>query len=410
MTEKRDTRALVVDFSDESLYNSVYIPILHDSRRYVHLMGGGGSWKSVFEAQKEVIESFKPGNRCLCVRKVKDTHRDSCYAQIVEVINLWGLESQFDLTTSPLYIKNKLTGSDFIFRGLDDPEKIKSVVWVTRVWCEEATELTKADFNQIDLRLRWHKNLQITLTYNPVDKDHWLNTDFWTPGENADTRLLHTTYKDNRWAWPQYEKVMERLREQDPNMYAIYALWIWGNKVEGLVFEFEIIPEVPEWAKKLWHGQDFWYTHDPSACGTVYEWNDALVLDELFYLTGLTNPDIVTQYKLQGVLLSDLIVADSSEPKSIEEIYRAGYDIHGVKKWPDSINFGIQIMRQRKIYVTQRSVNLIKELRNYCWAKDRTGKVLNKPIDAFNHIIDAIRYLLMHIYWEQESSPNILFL
>lgn len=389
------TKPVIVDFSNPELYNAVYIPIFSDKKRYLHLMGGWWSWKSVASAQNEVIKSFIPGNRVLWLRKVKDTIRESIFAQIVEIISLWWLTDQFTITTSPLYIKNNLTGSDFIFRGMDDPEKIKSVVNVTRVWAEEATEFTKKDFDQIDLRLRWKKDLQIVLTYNPVDKDHWLNTDFWARGENADTTLIHTTYKDNKWAWEQYEKVMARLKEQDPNMYKIYALGEWWNLVEWLIFTFELIDEVPEGAKLLWHGQDFGYTNDPSALVSVYQWNEGIILDERIYLTGLTNSDLVAQYKTKGIWTSDLIVADSSEPKSIEEIYRMGYNIQPVEKWPDSINFGIQTMKQQKLYVTKNSMNLIKELKNYCWAKDKNGLPVNKPIDLFNHLIDAARYFIM---------------
>lgn len=359
------------------------------------MKGGAGSGKSVFAAQREIIKTFIKGNRCMCVRKVKETIRDSQYAQLVEVITMWGLAQYFECTTSPLSIKNKLTGSDFIFRGMDDPEKVKSVTGVTRVWIEEATELTKKDFDQIDLRLRWLADLQITLTYNPIDKEHWLNTFVWEKGENKETTLLHTTYRDNKWAGPHYEAVMQRLKEQDPNMYAIYALGEWWNRVEGLIFTFELIDDVPEGATLLGHGQDFWYTNDPSAFVSVYQWNGGIILHERIYLTGLTNSDLVAQYKEKEIDMSDTIVADSAEPKSIEEIHRMGYNIHPVEKWPDSINFGIQTMKQQKIYVTKSSLNLIKELKNYCWAKDKNGMPVNKPIDMFNHAIDAARYFCM---------------
>lgn len=392
ITWQKEEKIITIDFSDESIYNDIYIPLLHDHKRYNLLMGGGGSWKSVFVAQREIIESFKKWNRCLCVRKVKDTHRDSCYAQLVEVINLWWLADKFEMTTSPMSIKNKLTGSDFIFRGLDDPEKIKSVVWVTRVWMEEATEFIKKDFDQIDLRLRGLKQMQITLSFNPIDKDHWLNTDFWSLWWGPDITLLHSTYRDNYWAGEQYEKVMNRLKEQDPNMYAIYALGEWWNKVEGLIFEFEEIDDVPDEAIQLGYGQDFWFSNDPSVLVDLYQWNGGVIWDEVFYRTGLTNGDIVNLYKANNVSTTAVIVGDSSEPKSIEEIHRAGYNIQGAVKWPDSILFGIQIMKQQKIYVTRRSTNLKKEFLNYCWAKDRTGKVLNRPIDAFNHGIDGWRY------------------
>jgi len=277
-------------------------------------------------------------------------------------------------------------------------------VWVTRVWCEEATELTKKDFDQLDLRLRGSKRLQITLTFNPIDKDHWLNTDLWSLWENEDTTLLHSTYRDNKFAGDQYEKVMNRLKEQDPNMFAIYALGEWWNRVEGLVFEFEEIDEVPEEAKRLGYGQDFWFTNDPSALIDLYQWNWWVIWDEVFYRTGLTNGDIVNLYKANNVSTSAVIVGDSSEPKSIQEIHLAWYNIQGAEKWPDSILFGIQVMKQQKIYITKRSTNVKKEFLNYCWAKDKSGKVLNKPIDAFNHWIDWGRYATARFLGKKSTS------
>lgn len=373
------------------------------------MMWGGGSGKSVAEAQREIIKSFSKGERCLCVRKVKDTCRDSVYGQLLEVINMWGLSPHFDCTTSPLSIRNKLTWSDFIFRGMDDPEKVKSVVGVSRVWIEEATEFDEKDFNQLDLRLRWLKDLQITLTYNPIDKDHWLNCNFWEKWENDNVTLLHTTYKDNKWAGDEYDKVMQRLKEQDENMYNIYALWLWWNKVEGLVFAFKELPNVPDGAELKWYGQDFGFTNDPSACIGLYKWNDGIILDEVFYKRWLTNSNIAGEYKTASIASTDLIVADSSEPKSIEEIYQYGYNIQPAVKWPDSIMFGIQVMKQYTIYLTARSQNLKKEFLNYCWAKDKNGKVLNKPIDSFNHGIDAARYIVSRVFGEKESLPQVYF-
>ncbi len=394
---------MTVDLSDENLYNPKYIPILHSKRRYVHLAWGWGSWKSFFEAQKEIGKTFERGNRLLGIRKVKDTIRESIYGELVWVIEMWGLQEYFTCTVSPMQIVNRLTGSDIVFRGMDDPEKVKSITKVTRVWIEEATELEEKDFNQLDLRLRGNKELQITLTYNTIDKDHWLNGLFWVHGENENTSLLHTTYKDNKWAGDAYEVVMNRLKEQDMNMYNIYALGEWWNKVEGLIFQFEEIDSVPEEAEKLGYGLDFWFTNDPSACNWLYKWNWWIIVDEEFYRTGLTNPDIVWLLKSSWVSENDLIVADSSEPKSIEEIHRAGFDIQGAVKWPDSVMFGIQVMKQVKIYITKRSQNTKKEFLNYCWAKDKNGKVLNKPIDAFNHAIDDIRYIVTRVLGKEET-------
>ena len=398
------------DFSDNSLYNEVYIPLLWCKKRYIFLVWSWWSWKSSFETQKEIIKSYEEKSRLLWVRKVKDTIKDSIYAELCWVIEKWWLEKDFEITKSPMYIKNKLTWADFIFRWMDDPEKIKSIKWVTRVWIEEATELNKKDFDQIDLRLRWCDNLQITCSLNPIDEDHWINTDFDMHWNTEDVEILHTTYKNNRFVWDQYDKVMERLKVQNPRMYEIYALWKRWRAVEWLIFNFIEIDKVPEEAKKVWYWQDFWFTNDPSAFIWLYEWNWWIILDEEFSRTWMTNQDIIQMYKSIWVWKTDNIVWDSSEPKSIEEIYRAWFNISWAEKWPDSVMFWIQIMQQFTIYITKRSQNLKKEFKNYCWATDKEWKPINKPIDAFNHWIDASRYIITRIYSKAEELIPWVFI
>lgn len=397
------------DFSNRDLYNEVYIPLLRNKKRYIFMVGSGWSGKSSFQAQKEIIKSFEKW-RLLGIRKVKDTIKESIYAELCWVIEDWGLEEYFEITKVPMYIRNKLTWYDFVFRWMDDPEKIKSIKWVTRVWIEEATELNKKDFDQIDLRLRWEKELQITCTLNPIDEEHWINQDFYIYWSTPDVEIVHTTYKDNRFVWAEYNKVMERLKVQDPRMYEIYALGKWWRAVEWLIFNFIEIDKVPEEAKFVNRWQDFWFTNDPSAFTSIYEWNGWLILDEEFYRTWMTNQDIIEMYKSIWVWLTDEIVADSSEPKSIEEIYRAWYNIIWAEKWPDSVMYWIQIMKQFTLYITKRSMNLKKEFKNYCYAKDKEWKAINKPIDAFNHAIDGVRYAITKKYWTAKPvQPQAYF-
>lgn len=398
---------MLVDFSNKDLYNYKYIPYLKEKRRYVFMMWWGWSWKSKFQAQKEIIKTFEKWNRLLWVRKVKDTIKDSIFAELEGVINEWWLSEHFEITKSPMYIKNKLSWSDILFRGVDDVEKLKSVKWITRVWGEEATELEKWDFDQIDLRVRWEwKELQQTYTYNPISDQHWLITDFWNHWETEDVALCHSTYKDNRFiGHEQYDKVMERLKQQDIRMYNIYALWIPGKAIEWLVFpDYEIISEVPEVAKKKWYGLDFWY-NDPAALIWVYEYNWGILLDEELYRSNLTNQDIVSFLKKQSIGIYEDIIGDSSRPEAIEEIYRSWYyGCKPVKKGKDSIMHGIQVMKQYKIYITKRSWNLKKEFDNYTWAKDKNGNSLEKPIDAFNHGIDAARYWVKTFFSSEDFS------
>lgn len=393
-----------IDFSNRDLYNYNFIPLLHSTKRYIFLKWGGGSGKSVFASQKEIIKSYETKDRIMCVRKVKDTLKDSMFSELKKRISEWSLDDHFEITKSPMLIKNKLSWCEFIFRWLDDPEKLKSVADVSRVRIEEATEINKEWFDQIDLRLRGKKNMQITCSFNPVDAESRLNTDFRSKWESADIDLHHSTYTDNRFVGEEYRNVMNRLLDQNQNYYNIYALgqrWI----LDGLVFDKrDIIQSVPNWAELLWYGQDFGYTNDPSSLIALYKHNNELVFDEIFYLTGLTNvyreekdkeKSIVWQYQINNIEKNIDIFGDSSEPKSIEEIAREWYGIKSVVKWPDSIMHGIDTMKSYKINVTARSGNLQKEFRKYCRAKDKSWKLENKPIDAFNHGIDASRYISM---------------
>ena len=331
----------------------------------------------------------------MCVRKIKDTLKDSCFAELKSRIKERKLDECFELTRSPLSIRNKISWCEFIFRWLDDSEKIKSVEWVARIWIEEATEIKRDDFDQLDLRLRGKDDMQITCTFNPTDAEHWLNTDFRVHWDTEDTTCLHSTYKDNRWVGEQYEKVMDRLVETNQNYYNIYALGKRGI-LEWLVFEnWRIIDAVPAEAKLLWYWKDFGYTNDPTTLVAVYMYNNELICDELLYERWLTNQDIVERYGELWINKQDNIWADCAEPKSIEEIFRAWYNIKWVTKWPDSIMYGIDIMKQYVINITARSWNIQKEFKKYVWAKDKNWKNLNKPIDADNHTIDGIRYLCM---------------
>ena len=402
-----------LDFSDKQLYNEKFIPLLHDTKRYIFLMWGGGSGKSVFTSQKEIIKSYQTKDKIMCVRKIKDTLKDSMFAELKRRITERKLEAHFEITKSPMLIKNLLSGCEFIFRGVDDPEKLKSVEWVSRVWIEEATELNKEDFDQIDLRLRGKKGMQITCTFNPVDAESWINTTFRVNWSTDDVTCLHTTYSDNRFVGEEYKKVMDRLMDTNQNYYNIYALgkrWV----LEWLVFDkWDIVNEVPLEARLLWYWQDFWYTNDPSALVAVYQMDNKLIFDEIFYLKGLTNihksewdkeRSIVGQYGLNWINRSVEIFADCSEPKSIEEIGREWWNIKPVVKWPDSIIYGIDVMKSYGISVTARSGNLQKELRKYARAKDRNWKSENKPIDCDNHGIDSVRYLCLMKLWKKQRS------
>jgi len=208
----------------------------------------------------------------------------------------------------------------------------------------------------------------------------------------GDVDVILSNYLDNPFLPETERNRIIRRAMIDPNFKRIHVDCEYGS-YEGLIFpEFTLVDQIPEGIQNI-YGQDFGFTNDPSALINTAVLGSDLYLDEVFYRTQLTNADIIQLYKANGVRPGyDEIEADSSEPKSIEEIRRAGYNIKPTEKGPDSIRTGIDTMKQFKIHVTKRSGNLIKELRNYAWVMDSQGNPTNKPIDAFNHAIDAARY------------------
>jgi phage terminase large subunit len=225
--------------------------------------------------------------------------------------------------------------------------------------------------------------------FNPTS-EFWLES--WIKYYD-DSEIILSNYMDNPYLPETERKRIIKRAEMDMNFRRIHIDCEYGIS-EGLVFEkWDQIDEMPDINRRL--GMDFGYTNDPTTLIDVRIDKDNLFLDELIYRTNLTNPEIVSTMKQSGVKPGyDEIIADSAEPKSIEEIYRAGFNVRPSVKGPDSIRAGIDRIKQYNIHITKRSTNLIKEFRNYTWVTDKEGKPTNKPIDGFNHGIDAIRYAL----------------
>ncbi len=229
----------------------------------------------------------------------------------------------------------------------------------------------------------------ILADFNPTSK-FWLEE--WAANYD-NVEIIKTNYKDNPYL-PETEKnrIIKRA-SRDSNFRRVHIDCEYGV-YEGLVFEsWQQIDQLP--AGNIRYGLDFGYTNDPAALVAVIDTPDAYYIDEMFYRTGMLNSDIAAAMGSLGVKKNyDEIIADSAEPKSIDEIRRYGFNVKPSVKGPDSIRTGIDKLKSKNIYITKRSVNLIKELRNYAWVSDKDGKPTNKPIDAFNHGIDAVRYAI----------------
>jgi phage terminase large subunit len=285
-----------------------------------------------------------------------------------------------------------LNGNLVEFISLDQPQKIRGRKR-NLLYINEGNELFYEDWQQLVFRT----DGRIIIDYNPSDSFHWIY-DRVIPREDCD--FYQTTYRDNPFLDKSIVDEIERLRDTDEDYWRIYGLGERGMS-RATIFQFGQA-EIPTDAKLISYGLDFGYTNDPTALVAVYQLENNLYLDELIYRTGLTNRDIHSHFQSFNLDRRDEIFADSAEPKSIDELHRFGWNVKPTVKGADSVNAGIDILKRHKLFVTPRSSNLIKELQNYKWVEDKNGNLLNKPIDAFNHGIDAARYAVAN----KLSKPN----
>ncbi len=285
----------------------------------------------------------------------------------------------------------KFGKSEIEFFSADMPDKLRGARR-DYLFINECNNISYDAFTQLETRTR----KQVFLDYNPT-ASFWCHTHVLP---RANVKYITSTYKDNPFL---DEKVISRieLRKNDANWWRVYGLGQVGM-TEGVIFpNINIVDEIPTEYNWLCYGLDFGFTNDPTALIAVYKVGDDIYLDQIIYETGLTNSDI--NAKVTTLDIPECI-ADSAEPKSIEDLARMGWNVLPAKKGKDSINSGIDLMKRYKINITKRSVDLIKEFRNYQWKQDRDGEYINQPIDYFNHGIDAVRYVaLLKMGVEQKS-------
>ena len=377
--------------------------------RYRVCKGSRASKKSKTTALWYIYNLMKyPNSNLLVIRKTYSTLKNSCYTELKWAIHRLGVDAFFNCTLSPLEITYKPTGQKIYFRGLDDPLKITSITvdvgslcWA---WIEEAYEITsEADFDMLNESIRGEVAdglfKQITLTFNPWNDRHWLKKRFFDNPDD-DTLALTTNYTCNEWLDEADLQVFETMKEKNPRRYQVAGLGNWGI-VDGLVYEnwkeqeFNIDDVRTDRTTSVF-GLDFGYTNDPSAlfCGILdVKAKKLWVFDEM-YEKALSNKDIYNNISRMG-FSKEQIIADCAEPKSIDELRYYGLRrMQGAKKGKDSINNGIQWIQELEIIVHPRCVNFLTEISNYQWDEDKFGNKVNKPIDCFNHLMDAMRYAL----------------
>jgi phage terminase large subunit len=350
-----------------------------------------------------------PGSNLLVVRKVFRTLKDSCFTELKWAIKRLGVEAQWQVKESPLEMTLRVTGQKIHFRGLDEPLKVASIsvengslCWM---WIEEAYEISREDdFNTLDESIRGGLEpplfKQITLTFNPWNERHWLKARFFD-APDADTLAITTNYQCNEWLDDADRRVFEAMRARSPRRYHVAGLGNWGV-AEGLIYddgeekafgmdEIKAIAGV-----KSAFGLDFGYTNDPSAlfCGLIDNSAKTIWVFDEFYEAGMSNEAIYAEVDRLGYR-KERVRADSAEPKSIDRLRELGmHRIRAARKGRDSVNNGIDFIRGFHIIIHPKCVNFITEISNYTWDADKSGKKLNRPIDDFNHLMDAMRYAL----------------
>lgn len=390
--------------------NRCFKEVNQSQKRYLALKGSAGSGKSVDTAQNYVLRLLRDrGRNLVAMRKSDITNRDSTFAELTGAIyRMFGdkAEQYWKINTSPLQLTCRHNGNKVIFRGMNDDrqrEKLKSITFqrgkLTDVWLEEATEFTQADFEIIDDRLRGElppgQFYQIRMTFNPVNKNHWIKKQFFDYTD-SDTLTHHSTYLTNRFIDEAYKRRMERRSIVDPEGYQIYGLGEWGE-IGGLILQNWEIREVSQNLNDyddIAIGQDFGFNHANAILLLGIKDDNIYIIDEI-YLHEKDTSEIIQEAIKHAIPTKKQMWCDSAEPDRIKEWTKAGYRARGVDKGGSSGSVKAQIdwLKQRTIYVHPHCINSIKEMQQWKWKKDeRTGEYYDEPVPVMDDAMAALRY------------------
>jgi len=396
-----------------------YRPYVFDYQyRYNIYYGGRGSGKTQYLISKLVLKGLKEKRTILLMRKVYRKCKDSVWTELKSCLDRLKIRKYFDLYEGEYRAVCKLNGTVFKCEGLDEAEKIKGFSEVSDVLLEEATEFTLEDFELIDgtvRSIRYSLPLQIYLCFNPVSKQSWVfkKWGFDTGIVPPNTFIKKTTYLNNPYLSKDYLERMEQMKLTNPTRWKIEALGDFVS-LDRLIFQNYKVEEfnVADIQGQLVVGMDFGFQNDPSVilASIVNEDNKTIHIFKEWGGQGKTNQELVEVIKGLGFSKS-VIIADSAEMKSIEEIKRGGIiKIRPAVKGPDSVRFGLQKLMNYTIIVHPDCQGIITEFENYSWQKDKqTGEYINKPIDSWNHYIDSLRYSIQGLSVKLKSVSKNLF-
>ncbi len=370
----------------KQIQTNVVFELLEKNTSKITCLQGGSRSGKTYNTLLWIIFSYchkNTGKVISCCRKTMPSLKSSTIRDFLEILRNNELYSEiYHNKTSNEYWLN---GNLIEFFSLDMGSRVRGRKR-DLLFINEANEIDYEAWNQLLFRT----DGRIIIDYNPHDQFHWIYDKVL---DRPDAQLHISTYLDNPFISDTLRAEIERLKETDPDYWRVYGLGQRGQN-RSLVFKFQIIDEIPSTAKFIGYGLDFGYASDPSSLCATYTEGDNMYTKELLYERGLTNQDLANKFLELGLDKRDEIFGDSSEPKSIEEIYRMGWNIKGKKKF--EINYGIDLIRRYKLHITRDSINAIRELESYKYIEDRNGNPTNKPQDLNNHFCDALRYSIVH--------------
>ena len=361
---------------------------LNANTRIVVNQGGTRSSKTYSLAQLIILKALQEQGKVYTIcRKTLPALKGTAYKDFFNILEEHNLYNPNKHNKSELTYK--LNNNEIEFISVDMPQKIRGRKR-NILWLNEANEFSFEDWIQLSLRTTEN----IYLDFNPSDPYSWIYDNVMN---REDCTFIKSTYLDNPFLPDETIKEIERLRDLDSNYWKIYGLGNMAQPTETIFRQFEVCNNIPTEAELVAIGMDFGYSNDPTAIAEVFKLNDDLYINELVYSKGLTNQDIAQRLKELNITRQTEIIADSAEPKSIEELYRQGFNVKGAKKGADSINMGIDILRRFKLHITKSSTNALNEFKYYKWLTDKNGHIVNKPAtNQQDHLIDAVRYAALN--------------
>lgn len=364
---------------------ATYYHVKKAKKRIVVNQGGSRSGKTYSICQviiERCVAKKGQGYIISICRKTGPALKATVYRDFFELLLSIGMYDEADHNkTEQTY---NLFGNLIEFFSLDEPKKVRGrkrdVLFIN-----EANEIDFESWRQLLLRT----TQQVIIDFNPSEEFHWIYDEVLT---RDDCEFYQTSYKDNPFLEPELVAEIERLQKTDEDYWNVYGLGNRGSSKDLVFKNWGEVNTIPEGAKLVSYGMDFGFTADPTTLIGTWLYDGSLYIKELIYQKGLHNSDISNMLQALGIDKRAEIYCDSSEPKTIDELYRFGWNCKPTAKGPDSITAGIDMIRRYPLKITSDSINLIKELRNYKYAKDKNERVTNYPIDAFNHCCDALRY------------------